>query len=67
MSDSIFNKDTLLAAALHGGAAIAACYYLFPGQVGLNEKAIMMGVVLGVVTVAADKVFPRVQGYLSNL
>jgi hypothetical protein len=66
MSSEIFNRDTLIAAVLHGGAATAACYYLFPGAVALDQRAIMVGLILAVVTVAADKVFPRVSAVLSG-
>lgn len=65
-STDIFNRDTLLAAALHGGAATIACWYLFPGQVGFNQRALMVGLVLAVVTVGADMAFPRVSKYVNN-
>ena len=66
MSSDLFNRDTLIAAALHGGAATAACYYLFPGSVALDQRAVMVGLVLAVVTIAADKVFPRVSAVLGG-
>jgi hypothetical protein len=65
-SADLFNRDTLIAAVLHGGAATAACYYLFPGSVALDQRAFTVGLVLAVVTIAADKVFPRVSAILSS-
>lgn len=66
-TSDIFNRDTLIAATLHGGAAVVACYYLFPGQVGLDSRAVMVGVVLAIVTIAADMAFPRVNKFLGSL
>jgi hypothetical protein len=58
-----FGRDTILSALLHGGAAVLAIYYLFPGTVNLGQKALVMALVVGGVSVVVDKMYPRISDF----
>jgi hypothetical protein len=66
---SALSRDTLIAAAINGAAALLAVRFLIPSEAAsglLSQHSIVIAITMGVVSILSDMVYPRVNSFLAQ-
>jgi hypothetical protein len=69
MSSFALNRDTLIAAAINGAAALLAVRFLIPSEAAvgiISQHSIVIAITMGVVSILSDMVYPRVSTFLAD-